>query len=200
MKHFSCLPQNLSAGIFRPRLAGVFRYAQTQHLVVFMAGGWIDAVVHSHLGWVLVDVVASPVELQRGWSVVFAGGWAGCQRCKTWQLLHIAWWLSQRFGVTVSRSYFFLSWFFSRDAYRTRFGAHPGVIQSFTSNWLKQWSVSPDCGIHWYPQIVTMTIKCNVVKSYRVWGSILNYWPYRLNRFWKQQCFIFFAMYNMTIY
>jgi len=28
-------------------LAGVFRYAQTQHLVVFMAGGWIDAVVHS---------------------------------------------------------------------------------------------------------------------------------------------------------
>lgn len=53
---------------FRPRLAGVFRYAQTQHLVVFMAGGWIDAVVHSHL------VVTSPVELQRGWSVVFAGG------------------------------------------------------------------------------------------------------------------------------
>ena len=38
---------------FCPRLAGVFRYAQTQHLVVFMAGGWIDAVVHSHLGWIL---------------------------------------------------------------------------------------------------------------------------------------------------
>ena len=42
-----------------------------------------------------------------------------------------------------------------------QFGAHPGVIQSFTSNWLKQWSVSRDCGIHWYPQIVTMTIQCS---------------------------------------
>jgi len=61
-----------------PRLAGVFRYAQTQHLVVFMAGGWIDAVVHSHLGMILSYFVASPVErkpnCQRGWSVVFAGG------------------------------------------------------------------------------------------------------------------------------
>ena len=31
------------------RLAGVFRYAQTQPLIVFMSGGWIDAVVHSTL-------------------------------------------------------------------------------------------------------------------------------------------------------
>ena len=45
-----------------PRLAGVFRYAQTQHLVVFMAGGWIDAVVHSHLGMFLFDDIVSPVE------------------------------------------------------------------------------------------------------------------------------------------
>lgn len=28
-------------------LAGVFRYAQTQPLIVFMSGGWIDAIVHS---------------------------------------------------------------------------------------------------------------------------------------------------------
>ena len=31
------------------RLAGVFRYAQTQPLLIFMSGGWIDAVVHSNL-------------------------------------------------------------------------------------------------------------------------------------------------------
>ena len=31
------------------RLAGVFRYAQTQPLIVFMSGGWIDAIVHSTL-------------------------------------------------------------------------------------------------------------------------------------------------------
>ena len=53
---------------FCPRLAGVFRYAQTQHLVVFMAGGWIDAVVHSHLGMIV------STKLRRGWTVVIAGG------------------------------------------------------------------------------------------------------------------------------
>lgn len=75
---------------FCPRLAGVFRYAQTQHLVVFMAGGWIDAVVHSHLGMIWSTLSRRLLNCNGVGPFVFAMGWAGCQRCKTWKLNEIA--------------------------------------------------------------------------------------------------------------